>query len=84
MDYNADEDLTVETIIESGVKKYFPEGKSQLGYLKDMDLSLGSFAAENLDRFTNTEGNACSFQEYLKSHGLFSSQYHLYIRTKPK
>ncbi|KAH3731104.1 hypothetical protein DPMN_057109 [Dreissena polymorpha] len=82
MDYNAEEDLTVETIIERGVKKYFPVGKSQLGYLKDMDLSLGSFAGENLDGFT--EGNACSFQEYLKSRGLFSPQYHLYIRTKPK
>lgn len=49
-----------------------------------MNVSLASFSSENLDTFTDLDGNACSFQGYLKSHGLFSSQYHLYIRTKPK
>lgn len=47
----------------------------------DMEVSLASFSGENLENFTDLE---CSFQEYLKSHGIFSSQYHLYIRTKLK
>lgn len=84
MEYKAVENLTVETIIKRGVTYFFPQGKSQLGDLKDMEVSLASFAGENLQRFTDSEGNTCSFQEYLKSHGLFSSQYHLYIRTKEK
>jgi hypothetical protein len=32
----------------------------------------------------NTEVDLCSFQTYLTSHRLFSSQFHLYIRTKQK
>lgn len=43
-----------------------------------------SFSGENLENFTDLDGKECSFQEYLKSHGLFFSQYHLYIRTKLK
>lgn len=50
----------------------------------DMEVSLASFSGENLENFTDLDGKECSFQEYLKSHGLFSSQYHLYIRTKLK
>lgn len=50
----------------------------------DMEVSLASFSGENLENFTDFDGKECSFQEYLKSHGLFSSQYHLYIRTKLK
>ena len=49
-----------------------------------MDVSLASFSVENLESFTDLEGNVCSFQKYLKSHGLFSSQCHLYIRTNAK
>ena len=41
------------------------------------------FMGENLEKFIDMEGND-SIQQYLKSHGLFSSQLHLYIKTKKK
>lgn len=84
MKYKTDEDLDVQTIIKRGAQFFFPNGKSQFGDLKDMDVSLASFSSENLEMFTDLDGNVCSFQGYLKSHGPFSSQYHLYIRTKSK
>lgn len=84
MEYFADENLTVPDIVRIGSNFFFPKKKNQLGDLMDMEVSLASFSGENLETFMDLDGKECSFQEYLKSHGLFSSQYHLYIRTKLK
>ncbi|XP_069132070.1 mucin-2-like [Argopecten irradians] len=82
IEYKADEVQTVESIIRKGTQYFFPNGKSQFGDLKDMYLSLASFSGECINTFTDLEGCECTLQTYLKSHGLFSSQYHLYLRSK--
>ena len=47
-----------------------------------MQVSLASFSSENIENFKNIHCEVCSFKDNLKSHGLFSSQYHLYLRSK--
>lgn len=74
MEYLADENLTVPDIVRIGSNFFILKRKSQVGDLMDMEVSLASFSGENLENFTDLDGKECSFQEYLKSHGLFSSQ----------
>ena len=46
-----------------------------------MDVELGNFAQEKIAEFKNTDGEKCTFKEYLKDRGLFASQFYVYLMT---
>ena len=46
-----------------------------------MCLHLGNYAQERITTFTDTDGKTCTFQEYLKSRGLFASRFHVYLMS---
>ena len=43
-----------------------------------MKLDLGNYAQRKIMPFKNTEGDVCTFQEYLRSHNLFASHCYMY------
>ena len=43
-----------------------------------MCLHLGNYAQERITTFTDTDGKTFTFQEYLKSRGLFACRFHVY------
>ena len=60
---------------------FFPEGMSKLGAAGEMHFDLGNFAQERISQFTDVDGNACTFQEYLRSRGLFASRCFVYLMS---
>lgn len=80
--YEKDEPVLVEGIFEWGKKAIFPNGKSQHGLLSSIEVCLSNYVSERIDTFQTTEGEECSLQEYLKSCGMFSSQFYIYLKTK--
>lgn len=76
--YEKDEPVLVEGIFEWGKKAIFPNGKSQHGLLSSIEVCLSNYVSERIDTFQTTEGEECSLQEYLKSCGMFSSQFYIY------
>ena len=73
--------ITVDFLIKQASRLFFPEGKSKFGMLEDMDVELGNFAQEKIRKFKDTDGNECSFKEYLKNRGLFASKFYVYLMT---
>lgn len=49
-----------------------------------MEISLSHFDGTNISNFKDRSGKECSFQDFLRSNGLYSSQFYLYIKTKKK
>ncbi|MES9883941.1 MAG: hypothetical protein ABW185_24085, partial [Sedimenticola sp.] len=82
--YAIDESQTVESLLSLGKKLFFPEGRSQCGLLSEMEVSLSQYDGAVLSEFRDRNGNECCFQEFLKSNGLYSSQFYLYIKTNIK
>lgn len=78
----AEQQITVEQIIEQGEKMLFKDGKSYFGELSSMSVTLTDSRGEEVSQFTNLNGEPCSYTEYLTSNGLYPSQCHLYLRTK--
>ena len=72
--YTNDDEITVDFLKEKASKLFFPEGDSKLGALPRMKLELGNYAQQKITAFKNTEGEVCTFQEYLRSRGLFASR----------
>ena len=77
--YNDDEQLTVESLKMKARKLFFPEGVSKYGAIEDMQLDLGNYAQETISVFRDLDGEKCTFQEYLRSHGLFASKCQVYL-----
>ena len=79
--YDDDEEITVDFLKTKASQLFFPEGVSKYGSLSEMKLSLGNFAQETVLAFKDTMGRECTFQEYLKSHGLFASRCYIYLMS---
>lgn len=62
----------------------FPQVKSHFGLLSDMDVCLSNFKGDIIIAFHDIDGNECSLQEHLKTNGIFSSQFHVYLKTTLK
>ena len=62
---------------EKATKFFFPEQVPKFGALDNMCLHLGNYAQERITTFTDTDGKTFTFQEYLKSRGLFASRFHV-------
>lgn len=76
-----DEDITVEYLKTKASQLFFPEGASNYGDLSEMKLELGNFAQNSISAFKDTMGEECTFQEYLKSHGLYASKSPIYLMS---
>jgi len=48
-----------------------------------MYFNLGNYAQERIRAFTDTDRKTCTFQEYLKSQGLYASRFHVYLMSAP-
>lgn len=72
--YDDDEEITVDLLKAKASQLFFPKGVSKYGSLSEMKLRLGNFAQESVSAFKDIMGQECTFQEYLKSHGLFASR----------
>ncbi|KAJ7384048.1 hypothetical protein OS493_024062 [Desmophyllum pertusum] len=46
-----------------------------------MKLQLGNFTQESISAFKDPMGEECMFQDYLKSHGLCSSKFYIYLMS---
>ena len=46
-----------------------------------MCLHLGNYVQEMITTFTDTDEKTYTFQEYLKSRGLFASRFHVYLMS---
>ena len=79
--YTNDDEITVDFLKEKASKLFFPEGDSKLGALPRMKLELGNYAQQKITAFKNTEGEVCTFQEYLRSRGLFASRCYIYLMS---
>lgn len=82
--YNVDEPQTVESLTNLGKTLFFPEGKNAFGDISDMEIELTNYSGELIRDFKDREGNTCTFQDFLKSTGRYSSQYFVYLQTKKK
>mgnify|MGYP001794202631 CR=1 FL=1 len=82
--YKADEELTPEYIKATAIKYFFPEQKSKYGTLEEMHVELGNYAQERFVEFSDTDGNICTFSKYLKTRGLYSSKFTLYLMSTCK
>ncbi|XP_052777969.1 uncharacterized protein LOC128215309 [Mya arenaria] len=82
MEYNITEPQSVESIIEVGKRLFFPNGRNSFGNLNDMEVNLTNYSGEKIERFCNIDEQPCTFQEFLKSTGRYSSQFHVYLSTK--
>ena len=76
-----DENITVDYLKSKAIQLFFPQGASQYGDLSEMKLELGNFAQKSISAFKTTTGEECTFQEYLKSHGLFASKSNIYLMS---
>ena len=75
---NSDGDeISVDFLKEKATKFFFPEQVPKFGALDNMCLHLGNYAQERITTFTDTDGKTFTFQEYLKSRGLFASRFHV-------
>lgn len=79
--YTDDSDITVEFLKCEAQRMFFPGDVSIHGPLKNMKVELGNFEQEAVEQFTNTEGNECSYPEYLRSRGLYASRSYIYLMT---
>ena len=79
--YTNDDAITVDFLKEKASKLFFPEGDSKLGALPRMKLELGNYAQQKITAFKNTEGEVCTFQEYLRSRGVFASRCYIYLMS---
>ena len=77
--YSIDDEITVDFLREKASKPFFPEGDSKLGALPPMKLELGNYTQQKITAFKNTEGELCTFHEYLRSRDLFSSRCYMYL-----
>lgn len=80
--FNIKEPQTVESITEVGKRLFFPNGRNSYGNLSDMEVTLTNYSGEIIERFCNIDGQPCTFQDFLKSTGRFSSQFYVYLSTK--
>ena len=46
-----------------------------------MKLELDNYVQQKIKAFKNTEGEVCTFQEYLRSRGLFASRCYMYLMS---
>ena len=81
INYDDDEEITVDLLKTKASQLFFPQGVSKYGSLSEMKLQLGNFAQESVSAFKDTGGQECTFQEYLKSHGLFASKCYMYLMS---
>ena len=79
--YVDDDQITVESLKTKAIKLFFPGGVSNYGSIKDMQLALGNYAQENITSFRDIDDKQCTFQEYLKSRGLFASKCPVYLMS---
>ncbi|KAK3728935.1 hypothetical protein QZH41_005443 [Actinostola sp. cb2023] len=54
---------------------------TKYGPLSKMRVELGNFEQESIEQFTDTEGNGCSYPEYLRNRGLYASRTYVYLLT---
>jgi len=76
-----DEDITVDYLKTKASQLFFPQGVSKYGDLSEMKLELGNFAQISISAFKDTMEKECTFQEHLKSHGLYASKYPIYLMS---
>ncbi|KAJ7322019.1 hypothetical protein OS493_033415 [Desmophyllum pertusum] len=79
--FDDDEEITVDFLKTKGSQLFFPQGVSKYGGLSEMKLQLGNFAQESISAFTDPMGEECTFQDYLKSHGLCSTKFYIYLMS---
>ena len=79
--YSDDDEISVDFLKANARKLFFPEQRSKFGALDDMCLHLGNYAQERITEFTDIDGKTCTFQEYLKSRGLFASRFNVYLMS---
>lgn len=79
--YTDDQQITVEFLIREGKRMFLPDGKCKFGDVAHMKMELGNFDQQSIAKFTDTEGNECSYSEYLRSRGLFASRAYVYLLT---
>lgn len=79
--YTDDDEISVDFLKADAKKLFFPEGMSKLGAAGEMHFDLGNFAQERITEFTDVDGNTCTFQEYLRSRGLFASRCFVYLMS---
>ena len=84
LDYPREEAQTVGSLLAIGKNLFFPNGKKHIGNIEEMDISLSNHSGDEFTEFKDRNGNPCSFQDFLKSYGFFSSQYYLYLKTSKK
>ena len=71
--HNDDNHITVDFLKADAKKIIFSGGNVQARCRGKMHFDLGNFAQERISQFTDVNGNRCTFQEYLRSQGLFAS-----------
>ena len=74
--------LDVDEVISLGVRVFFSEGKCKFGQLREMEMFPSDCQGHRIYSFDDSKGNRCSYGEYFKARGLFSSKYTLYLSTK--
>lgn len=84
IEYRKDEPQNVKTLKDSGNKLFFPNGQSNIGTTDEFTITLENYKGEPIIEFRDINGNEFNFQDYLKGHGIYSSQFNVYIRTCPK
>lgn len=82
IEYDSEVPLNVQSLIQLGISLFFPNGVSSVGIVSDMVCTLGNFEGQEISVFLDREENVCSFQQYLKSFGIYSSKCHLYLITQ--
>ena len=72
-------DSTIETLKDKAISIFFEDQD-----ISDKTFSIGTFNGKAIERFTDLKGNECSYNNYMKARGLFSSRHHLYLLVNPK
>ena len=75
LDYPREKAQTVGSLLAIGKNLFFPNGKKHIGNIEEMDISLSNHSGDEFTEFRDRNGNPCSFQDFLKSYGFFSSRY---------
>ena len=68
------EKIIPKAILDQARRMFFPEGKSKMGDLSDMEVCLADYSHDVIDSFKTLDGNPCSYLKYLKEFGLFLSK----------
>ena len=82
--YTNEDEITVDFLIAEGKRLFLTEMKEDIrryGPIDKMEVELGNFNKNPISKFTDTDGNECSYAQYLRNRGLFPSRTNVYLLT---